>query len=600
MKTQLQRWLLALCIAALVQPAAALPLAANAAPQLGDQGQSTSSIYQKGADDLAQQLKEYVDREMVLGAEILVMHQGKVLVHDGYGWRDREDELKMVPDTIFNIRSMTKPLTGAAAQILIDEGKLNLDDPVSKFIPSFSEHGKDELLVKHLMQHRSGLPLTMFETSVDEFENITQIADAAASSELRFEPGTQFYYSDAGSDVLGAVVAAASGQDLDPFVVERLLQPLAMHHSFYNPGDDPKLVGAMASLYVGFAETWIPNWKPEGKSMYPFAWGSQSVYSTPKDYAKFLQMWMNGGLVDGKQLLSKAAVTRTLKPKSKMLALGSDKEMPTGFPGMTTSYGQMSVLYLNEQDDVKVIGHSGSDGTLAYAWPDRELIVCMFTQSRGQSIVFRFEADLHRFLLEPSTNLPAPAELQPMLGLYKPETGPFAGRKIEVLMYNGAIAVDVPGQMLFQLTDADEDGWRKMVFEPRAKVKFEQQGNEPAEALLFLAPGVTEPDRVPRWSADMEQKTANLDPKYHRYFGVYWDEEGQAEVTFHEHEGKLAVTHPKMPMPLTFTGPSDDGFWAMDLNPAVRIRFEDNEKGEIDRYDVHVQGQVVPRKRLRD
>lgn len=587
MKIKLNRWLTAVCAVLFFGSA------------VGQQ-QAKPSPYQKGAKQLAAQLKEYVDREMVLGAELMVMHKGKVVVHDGYGMMNKEDGVAMAPGSIFNIRSMTKPLTGAAAQILVDEGKLKLDDPVSKYIPSFAENGKDELLVKHLLQHRSGLPLTMFQAAVDEFESITAIADAAASAELRFEPGSQFYYSDAGSDVLGAVVSAASGQPLNEFVEQRLLKPLQMKSSFYDPKEDEQLVARMASLYVGYAGLWMQNWKPDGNSMYPFAWGSQSLYSSTLDYANFLRMWMNGGTFNDQRILSKAAVARTLKPKSEMLALGSDKRMPTGFPGLSTWYGQMSVLYLDEEDNVEIIGHSGSDGTLAYAWPDRDLIVCMFTQSRGQSIVFRFEADLNRFLLDPASNKPAPKQLQPLLGIYVPESGPMVGRKIEVLMYNNNLAVDVPGQMLFELSEANEEGWRHMLFEPRAKLKFEQKEGAQATALLFLAPGATEAERVPRYVAGKEEEVAALDAKFHRYFGVYWDEEGQAEVRFHEHEGKLAVTHPQVPMPLTFRGPDEDGFWTMELNPQVRIRFEDNDMGEVDRYDVHVAGQVVPRKRLRD
>lgn len=590
MKT-LTRWLMLECCAILW-------LLWATCPAMSQQSASAKQ-YQQGAKLLAEQLQEYVEREMVLGAELLVIHHDKVLLHQGFGWADREDEKKMVANTIFNIRSMTKPLTGAAAQILVDEGKLKLEDPVAKYIPSFAENGKEQLLVKHLIEHRSGLPLTMFKAAVDEFESLTAIADAAATAELRFDPGSQFYYSDAGSDVLGAVVAAASGQPLDEFVEQRLLKPLGRSDSFYQPGENDSRVARMATLYVGFAETWMPNWKPDGQSMYPFAWGSQSVYSTPRDYAKFLQMWMNGGTSGSNQVLTQNAVHRTLAPASTMLALGSDKEMPTGFPGLHTAYGQMSVLYLNGENQVEIIGHSGSDGTLAYAWPKEDLIVCMFTQSRGQSIVFRFESDVHRFLLDPSANQPAPDELQPLLGIYVPKSGPMMGRKVEVLMYNGALAVDVPDQMLFELSEPDEDGWRHMVFEPRAKLKFEQQGGEPAEALLFLSPGAKESERVPRWSPDEEKENVGLAVEYHRYFGYYWDEEGQVEVKFREHEGKLAVDHPKVPVPITFSGPDEDGFWTMELNPQVRIRFEDNELGEVDRYDVHVQGQVVPRKRLR-
>lgn len=556
----------------------------------------------KGAAELGAQVAKFVELEKIVGAELYIAHRGKVVFHQGYGWMDREDERKMVPDTIFNIRSMTKPMTGAAAQLLIDEGKMKADDPVAKFIPSFGEHGKDNILVKHLMQHRSGLPLTMFQAAVDEFDSLAAIADAAAKAELRFEPGTQFYYSDAGSDVLGAVVAAVAGMPVDQFIQQRLLTPLQMKDCFYTLEPDDPRGPRMASLYVGFSGTWLRQWQPDGGSMYPFAWGSQTLYSTPRDYGRFLQMWMDGGQVDGKTLLSKEAVKRMLTPASKMLALGSDKEMPTGFPGLTTSYGQMSVLYQDQNDVVRIIGHSGSDGTLAYAWPQRDLILCMFTQSRGGSIFQRFEADIHRLLLDPASNQPPPAEFAPLIGMYRPETGPMKGRDIEVLMLNEKLAIDVPGQMVFSLTPADEEGWRSFEFDPRAKVKFEVEGladNALAPAFIFQAPGAPATERVPRLLNDGAQKPVGLDAKYHKFFGYYWDPDSRVEVKFAEHDGKLAAHHPAVPTPLTFTEIDDNGFWTMELNPAVKIKFVEDESGQVVRYDVHMLDQVVPRKRLR-
>jgi CubicO group peptidase (beta-lactamase class C family) len=582
--------------------------------QVATKSQSLQDL-QQGAKQLSAVLAEYVAEQKVMGAELLIIHKGQVLVADAYGWMDKEDEKKLKPHTIFNIRSMTKPFTGAAAQLLIDEGKLELQAPISKYLPNFANGPGKDIVVQHLLEHRSGLPMTMFVSSVDEFESLNAVADAAAEAELKFTPGSDFSYSDAGSDVLGAVVAAASGMDLDAFIQSRLLDPLGMKDSFYTLPKNDLRVSRLASLYVGFSGSWLPNWKAKGEVMYPFAWGSQSLYSTPRDYARFLQMWMDGGVVDGGILLSPEAMQRTLTPVSHMMIGDSDKEYPTGFPNLATHYGQMSVLYCeaatatatatataatdHATSPVRIIGHSGSDGTLAYAWPDRDLILCMFTQSRGMSLVHRFEADIHRFLLAPETNTPPPAELVPLLGYYLPESGPMRGRRVEVVMLHQKLAVDIPGQMVFELSEPDADGWRFMLFDPRSKLKFEQSGTEEATAILFQAPGSTEIERVPRMPDLGEQVAAKLPKEFHRYFGYYWDEEGQAEVKFYEFEGTLTASHPKVPVPLKFSGPDADGFWTMDLNPTVRIRFVEGESGEITSYEVHVQDQIVPRKRLR-
>ncbi len=574
--------------------------------QAATKSQSSQDLKQ-GAQQLSVVLADYVADQKIVGAELLVIHKGKVLVADAYGWMDKEAEKKLQPDTIFNIRSMTKPVTGAAAQLLIDEGKLDLKAPVSKYLPGFATGPGQDILIQHLLEHRSGLPMTMFVSSVDEFTSLNAVADAAAAAELHFTPGSDFSYSDAGSDVLGAVVAAACGMSLDAFIQSRLLDPLGMKDSFYKLQENDPRAPRLASLYVGFSGSWLPHWIAQGEVMYPFAWGSQSLYSTTRDYARFLQMWMDGGVVNGKTLLSPEAIQRTLTPVSHMLIGNSDKEYPTGFPNLAMHYGQMSVLYCDADADsnadanssVRIIGHSGSDGTLAYAWPDRDLILCMFTQSRGMSLVHRFEADIHRLLLAPESNTPPPVELVPLLGYYLPESGPMRGRRVEVVMLHQKLAVDIPGQMVFELSEPDADGWRYMLFEPRSKLKFEQSGMEEATAILFQPPGSTEIERVPRMPDVGEQVAAKLPEKFHRYFGYYWDEEGQAEVKFYQLEGALAASHPKVPVPLKFSGPDAVGFWTMDLNPTVRIRFVEGDSGEITSYEVHAQDQIVPRKRLR-
>ena len=153
-----------------------------------------------------------------------------------------------------------------------------------------------------------------------------------------------------------------------------------MNNSFYyhpaTQNDTRK--DLIADLYVGGTGEWVKAWSHE-EPLYPFTFGSQSLYSTPVDYARFLAMWMDDGLVVGKQLLSSEAVNRTLTPVSKMSSLGSDMPYPTGFYNLEVFYGQMANVFTNKTNGiskVKVIGHSGSDGTYAWAWSELRARAC--------------------------------------------------------------------------------------------------------------------------------------------------------------------------------------------------------------------------------
>ncbi len=281
---------------------------------------------------LADEVESYVDRDMVVGAELLVIKDRQTVLHEAFGWRDREAEVPMERDTLFNIRSMTKPITGAAAQTLIDDGLLALDDRVADYLRGFDNEASGEITVEQLLTHTSGLPLTTVQ-STDQYDSLGAMADATGEGGPEFEPGSKFWYSDAGTDVLGAVVEVASGMPLADYVGERLLDPLGMHESYY-PGDpdDPRL-DRTASLYAGRVGEWTRFWGPEAEPFYPYAWGSQSLYATPRDYARFLAMWLDEGQAGGLEVLSPEAVVRTLTPVTAMGSLGSDAALSHAVPG---------------------------------------------------------------------------------------------------------------------------------------------------------------------------------------------------------------------------------------------------------------------------
>ena len=252
-------------------------------------------ISEESFNELYQVVKKFLQEGAIVGGELAIIRDGQPLLHQALGWKDREDELSLEINTLFNIRSMTKTLTGAAIHLLIDRGKLSPDDKISKYLPGFDNDKSGSITIEQLLTHRGGLPLTILSTA-DEYDDLYTMANAVGERGPDFEPGNKFWYSDAGADVLGAVIEVVGGIPLDRFIEENLLIPLEMKDTFYYveaTRDDPRK-DRIASLYIGGKESWMRAWSPE-EIYYPFTWGSQSLYSTPLDYARFLAMLMGKG-----------------------------------------------------------------------------------------------------------------------------------------------------------------------------------------------------------------------------------------------------------------------------------------------------------------
>jgi len=442
-------------------------------------------------EELSATIGEHFEDDYIVGAEFLVIKSGHIIMHEAYGWMDREERKPMEPNTIFNIRSMTKMLTGVSAQILIDEGRLSLDDTVSQYLPGFNNSKSGGITIEQLLTHRSGLPLSTL-TSLDEFDDLYSIGNSIGEKGPEFTPGSKFWYSDAGSEALGAVIEVVSGVTLDRFVRERLLYPLDMNDTFYVTEPEAPL-DRFASLYIATRRSWEKWWVP-GEPFYPFALGSQSLYSTPMDYAKFISMLMNGGTHNGYRILSEDAIDRILTPVSMMTSLGSDTPAVTGFPFTEVYYGQMSVLNISSDWQLQVFGHSGSDGTWAWAFPEHDMMIFYFTQSRGQVTGIRLESDIDRLLVNPEYAPPSEIveKYQPYLGTYIQESAASRGEEFTVLIHNEHLGFDISGLFIFELEDPPREGGRwYFQYDSKLSIEFIRDRSGNITGLKFYEPGYT-------------------------------------------------------------------------------------------------------------
>lgn len=553
-------------------------------------------------DRLVATIRAWCEEDRVVGAELLVIKNRRTVLHTAQGWRDREAGLAMETQTIFNLRSMTKPLVGAAAQIWIDEGELSLEDRVADFFPEFDHGAAAEITIGQLLTHQSGLPLSVLVTGTRDYPDLrAQVAEVGRRGP-EFPPGQKFWYSDAGSDTLAAIVAERSGETVDVFLRDRLLVPLGMLDTYTPTTEDDPRATRIASIYIGGPGSWARYWAPGGEPFYPFAWGSQSLYGTPRDYARFLALWLDAGRSSaGNTILSEEAVRRTLTKAVPMSSLGSDAPMPTGFPGMRVYYGQMAVLYVDDQAPsapVRVFGHSGSDGTWAWAWPDEDLMVLYFTQSRGQATGLRVESLVDRWLVHPeATPVATPASYVPYVGCYRANFGPFVEQRFTVLAEAGHLVLDIPSQLFFDLDAPDAEGFWNFTAAPSIRVSF-VRGNEGHVTTMRLHQSGQVFD-LPRVLPGEEPAALPSDQRLASYLGFYRDEANGVDIELIARNGTLAARIPGRPAPLEFAAPDTEGFWTLKADPSLRIRFDRDEHGEVVSYTVHRDGRTSIRPRLR-
>ena len=442
---------------------------------------------------LGDAVQQYIARDLAVGAELLVIERGEVLFHESYGYSDRESEKKWENDTPCNIRSMTKPITSVAAQILIDRNLLDLDEPVASYLEGFDNEKSRDITVRQVLTHRSGLPLTNL-LQPRQFSNLSDQVAAAGEHGPVFPPDSKFWYSDTGTDVVGALIEKISGEPLHEFVSREVFEPLGMTNTFYGIDASAQRLTRAASLYLKSSKHgWKRFWHPAEDPIYPFAWGSQTVYSTTTDYAKLLKMLMDQGQIGERRLLSSDAVNRMLEPISRMKRLGSDRTYPTGFRNLETYYGQMLLTHHTIGGDKErpvVIGHSGSDGTNAWAWPERDLIVLYFTQSRSGSTPLIIEEPIDDFLIHAREDKNPPEKLRPYLGTFIANFAKFDNAEFTVKFRNGKLALNIPGQMTYELLEPDEEGyWAFAIAPERIKVFFDRNENNEVIGLKLHQSG---------------------------------------------------------------------------------------------------------------
>ena len=290
---------------------------------IASQAQTGPALSPAGASEIDAIVQRAVQQHSVPGVVVAVANKDRILYYKSFGLMDVAKGKAMTNDAIFRIASMTKPVTSVAAMMLVEQGKLRLDDPVSKYLPSFKDRqvianfnaadatytGKkasQEVLIRHLLTNTSGLAYAFANDTSNRLQQKT--GKTAEELPLLYEPGTRWTYSGS-TKVLGQVIEKITGAGLDKFDAEHIFRPLELQDTFYTvpPAKMNRVVTSHRRENGKLIE--VPN---SDKLESPVA-GDGGINSTAADYIKFLQMFLNEGRLGGATLLKKESIQMMTK-----------------------------------------------------------------------------------------------------------------------------------------------------------------------------------------------------------------------------------------------------------------------------------------------
>ena len=346
-------------------------------------------------------MERAVADQKIAGGIVMVSHKGKIGFFHTYGQMDREARKPMEPNTIFRIYSMSKAITTAAALTLCDAHKIGLDDPVSKYIPSFanlkvaSPEGlrppSRVMTIRDLMRHTAGLsygssPETLKEAydrlKPLESANLEEMADKLSQIPLAYDPGADWIYS-VSIDVLGRVIEVASGQSFDVFLQKTIFKPLDMPDTAFDvpPAKLHRFAANYSRAPGGLKVKDAPADSKYAKKATFFS-GGGGLVSTARDYMRFLTMIDNGGKLDGHRILRpetvKLMTSNQLPEKVVPIHFGKEARFGTGF-GLGFSV-RTEITTWDPAGHVGEYGWGGAASTHYWVSPSDKLIVLTFEQ----------------------------------------------------------------------------------------------------------------------------------------------------------------------------------------------------------------------------
>lgn len=540
------------------------PLAASAAPTLE---QRLAWIEEK--------LEEARVEQHVPGMSVAIVTDGKVVLLRGFGLADVEAGREVTPDTRFAVGSTTKAFTATLIGMLSDEGKMSFDEAVRTHLPQFrvnNEATDANVKIRDLLSHRAGF--AVMNGLWYGLTDITreEIIQAMGSAETLYGLGERWNYSNESFLAAGMAAGNAAGSDWDTALRERILEPLGMS------GTNTTYAAAQADVLMSRGYRW--DEKKESLEQQPMRMADAigpagSINSSARDMARWVVFQLGRGEIDGNRLLKELTHAETWTPHIEMT---SDVDYGLGW-------------MIRQWEGRRVIEHAGGiDGFTAEVamLPDDGigfvLLMNLFAspvQETSRSIIFR---GLVGDIADAGTIF---EDFDPYTGSYIANFGSFKNAELKVLVQNGRLAVDVPGQMVFELQPPDAEGRRAFRISDAVKVKFNENERGEVYSLTFFQSGM-------RFEAIRQGMQAPVEidlAEAQEYLGAYRLAQPEARVTVVVQNNRLAVDHPGQ-MVYELTPPDAEGWCAFRVIDGIRVRFVRDSEGKVVSMS-HEQGGVA-------
>ena len=533
-------------------------------------------------DRLVEQLEQQRQALYIPGMAIAVVKDDEVILAHGFGVTNIETETPVTPETIFAIGSSTKAFTATLVGMLVDEEKMDWDDAVTDYLPYFtldieSEDENAEVTIRDLLCHRTGFVRMGLLWASGEIPREEVLGDATLA-----EPWTgfseKFYYSNVMYMAAGVAAGKAAGTDWDTLIAERIFEPLGMESSSTSVSQ-AQTDSRLSLGYLWDEDLQAYEYKPMRNvdNIGP----AGAINSNVLDMAQWVRLQLGLGEYEGRRLISEEQLSETWT---------SQIEIAEGI-----SYGLGWML--REWEGQPVIEHGGNTqgfGAQVALLPESNIGFVLltnvtFTPLQQQSINMVWEAVLGEWEEADAddTNV-----YEPYIGEYIANFGQFEDVEFTVLVQNDRLAVDMPGQQIFELKEPDEEGKWYFAITDTIAVSFDRDDEGNVIGMKLHQAGYT--FELPRKGVEIAAEIPL--EELQKYLGSYHSEKLGVTVEVLIQSNRLAVDWPGE-MVYELYPPDEEGIWVFRVSEDFTVRFNETQDGQVESLTYYQAGEefLMPR-----
>ncbi|MBA7467498.1 D-aminopeptidase [subsurface metagenome] len=536
---------------------------------------------QQKLDLLVEQLEQQRQTLHVPGMAIAVVKDDEVILTHGFGVANVEMETPVTPETIFAIGSSTKAFTSTLVGMLVDEGKMDWDDPVTKYLSYFqvnveSDNESAEVTLRDVLSHRTGFTRMGVLYASGQIPREEVLLDAT-KAEPYVPSREKFYYSNVMYMSAGVAAGKADGKDWDKLVKERIFKPLDMDSTTTSVTQAEK-DSRLASGYLWDEDLQAYEYKPMRNvdNIGP----AGAINSNVLDMAQWLRLQLNLGEYEGRCLISEENLRETW----------------TAQIDITENIGYGMGWMIREWEGQPVIEHGGNvDGFSAQVamLPESSLGFVLLTNASASPLPPQAINMVWGTLLgEEPADAGIAEDYEPYIGEYVANFGQFQDTVFTVLVQNDRLAVDVPGQQVFELKEPDQEGKWYFTISNEIAVSFERDENDNVIGMKMYQAGMV---------FDLPREGFEIAPEIpleelQKYLGSYRSEQLGITVEVLVQNNRLAADVPGQ-MVYGLYPPDEEGMWFFRVTPDISLRFSETPDGEVESLTMYQAGQefLMPR-----